>query len=125
MNPALLKKSRAGRNLTNTVRSYVKIEMPENLPAGSVITGGELTFQKQNYFKALGHNDIDILVYDCKDVADWSETTVCWNAQPFDNSRNGYLNNNAELIDSIPATSDLDSYSFDLTEAVKRWYILE
>ena len=44
--------------------------MPENLPAGSVITGGELTFQKQNYFKALGHNDIDILVYDCKDVAD-------------------------------------------------------
>ena len=91
------------------------------MPAGSVITGGELTFQKQNYFKALGHNDIDILVYDCKDVADWSETTVCWNAQPFDNSRNGYLNNNAELIDSIPATSDLDSYSFDLTEAVKRW----
>ena len=91
------------------------------MPAGSVITGGELTFQKQNYFKALGHNDIDILVYDCKDVADWSETTVCWNAQPFDNSRNGYLNNNAELIDSIPATSDLDSYSFDLTGAVKRW----
>lgn len=119
--PRAIKEIRAGRNLTNTVRSYVKIEMPENLPAGSVITGGELTFQKQNYFKALGHNDIDILVYDCKDVADWSETTVCWNAQPFDNSRNGYLNNNAELIDSIPATSDLDSYSFDLTEAVKRW----
>lgn len=119
--PRAIKEIRAGRNLTNTVRSYVKIEMPENLPAGSVITGGELTFQKQNYFKALGHNDIDILVYDCKDVADWSETTVCWNAQPFDNSRNGYLNNNAKLIDSIPATSDLDSYSFDLTEAVKRW----
>lgn len=119
--PRAIKEIRAGRNLTNTVRSYVKIEMPENLPAGSVITGGELTFQKQNYFKALGHNDIDILVYDCKDVADWSETTVCWTAQPFDNSRNGYLNNNAELIDSIPATSDLDSYSFDLTEAVKRW----
>lgn len=119
--PRAIKEIRAGRNLTNTVRSYVKIEMPENLPAGSVITGGELTFQKQNYFKALGHNDIDILVYDCKDVADWSETTVCWNAQPFDNSRNGYLNNNAELIDSISATSDLDSYSFDLTEAVKRW----
>lgn len=119
--PRAIKEIRAGRNLTNTVRSYVKIEMPENLPAGSVITGGELTFRKQNYFKALGHNDIDILVYDCKDVADWSETTVCWNAQPFDNSRNGYLNNNAELIDSIPATSDLDSYSFDLTEAVKRW----
>ena len=119
--PRAIKEIRAGRNLTNTVRSYVKIEMPENLPAGSVITGGELTFQKQNYFKALGHNDIDILVYDCKDVADWSETTVCWNAQPFDNSRNGYLNNNAELIDSIPATSDLDSYSFDLTESVKRW----
>lgn len=119
--PRAIKEIRAGRNLTNTVRSYVKIEMPENLPAVSVITGGELTFQKQNYFKALGHNDIDILVYDCKDVADWSETTVCWNAQPFDNSRNGYLNNNAELIDSIPATSDLDSYSFDLTEAVKRW----
>lgn len=119
--PRAIKEIRAVRNLTNTVRSYVKIEMPENLPAGSVITGGELTFRKQNYFKALGHNDIDILVYDCKDVADWSETTVCWNAQPFDNSRNGYLNNNAELIDSIPATSDLDSYSFDLTEAVKRW----
>ena len=119
--PRAIKEIRAGRNLTNTVRSYVKIELPENLPAGSVITGGELTLQKQNYFKALGHNDIDILVYDCKDVADWSETTVCWNAQPFDNSSNGYLNNNAELIDSIPATSDLDSYSFDLTGAVKRW----
>ena len=48
--PRAIKEIRAGRNLTNTVRSYVKIEMPENLPAGSVITGGELTFRKISTF---------------------------------------------------------------------------
>ena len=110
---------RAGRNLTNIVRSYIKLSMPTNLPTGYVLKHSTLTFKKQNYFKT--SKDIDVRAYDCKDAASWSTSSISWNNQPFSNSNNGYLNSNPELLSSVAAKSDLDSYSFSITKAVQRW----
>ena len=110
---------RAGRNLTNIVRSYIKLTLPTNLPIGYSVDSSTITFTKQNYFKV--SKDIDIRAYDCKDAASWSTSSISWNNQPFDNSNNGYLNSNPELLSSVAAKSDMDSYSFDITKAVQRW----
>lgn len=110
---------RAGRNLTNIVRSYIKLSMPTNLPTGYVLKHSTLTFKKQNYFKT--SKDIDVRAYDCKYAASWSTSSISWNNQPFSNSNNGYLNSNPELLSSVAAKSDLDSYSFSITKAVQRW----
>ena len=110
---------RAGRNLTNIVRSYIKLSMPTNLPTGYVLKHSTLTLKKQNYFKT--SKDIDVRAYDCKDAASWSTSSISWNNQPFSNSNNGYLNSNPELLSSVAAKSDLDSYSFSITKAVQRW----
>ena len=101
------------------MRSYIKLSMPTNLPTGYVLKHSTLTFKKQNYFKT--SNDIDVRAYDCKDAASWSTSSISWNNQPFDNSNNGYLNSNPELLSSVAAKSDLDSYSFSITKAVQRW----
>ncbi len=110
---------RAGRNLTNTVRSYIKLTLPTNLPIGYSLYYSTLVLKTQNYFKV--SKDIDIQAYDCKDAASWSTSSISWNNQPFDNSNNGYLNSDPELLSSVAAKSDMDSYSFDITKAVSRW----
>lgn len=110
---------RAGRNLTNIVRSYIKLTLPTNLPIGYSLYNSTLVLKKQNYFKV--SKDIDIRAYDCKNVASWSTSSISWNNQPFDNSNNGYLNSDPELLSSVAAKSDMDSYSFDITKAVSRW----
>lgn len=110
---------RAGRNLTNIVRSYIKLTLPTNLPIGYSLYYSTLVLKKQNYFKV--SKDIDIQAYDCKDAASWSTSSISWNNQPFDNSNNGYLNSDPELLSSVAAKSDMDSYSFDITKAVSRW----
>ena len=110
---------RAGRNLTNIVRSYIKLTLPTNLPIGYSVDSSTITFTKQNYFKV--SKDIDIRAYDCKDAASWSTSSISWNNQPFDNSNNGYLSSKPELLSSVAAKSDMDSYSFDITKAVQRW----
>lgn len=110
---------RAGRNLTNIVRSYIKLTLPTNLPIGYSLYNSTLVLKKQNYFKV--SKDIDIRAYDCKNVASWSTSSISWNNQPFDNSNNGYLNSDPELLSSVTAKSDMDSYSFDITKAVSRW----
>lgn len=110
---------RAGRNLTNIVRSYIKLTLPTNLPIGYSVDSSTITFTKQNYFKV--SKDIDVRAYDCKDAASWSTSSISWNNQPFDNSNNGYLSSKPELLSSVAAKSDMDSYSFDITKAVQRW----
>ncbi len=110
---------RAGRNLTNIVRSYIKLTLPTNLPIGYSVYSSTITFTKQNYFKV--SKNIDVRAYDCKDAASWSTSSISWNNQPFDNSNNGYLSSKPELLSSVAAKSDMDSYSFDITKAVKRW----
>ena len=110
---------RAGRNLTNIVRSYIKLTLPTNLPIGYSVDSSTITFTKQNYFKV--SKDIDVRAYDCKDAASWSTSSISWNNQPFDNTNNGYLHSKPELLSSVAAKSDMDSYSFDITKAVQRW----
>lgn len=110
---------RAGRNLTNIVRSYIKLTLPTNLPIGYSLYYSTLVLKKQNYFKV--SKDIDIRAYDCKDVASWSTSSISWNNQPFDNSNNGYLNSDPELLSSVAAKSDSEDYIFNITKAVSRW----
>lgn len=110
---------RAGRNLTNIVRSYIKLTLPTNLPIGYSLYNSTLVLKKQNYFKV--SKDIDIRAYDCKDAASWSTSSISWNNQPFDNSNNGYLNSDPELLSSVAAKSDSEDYIFNITKAVSRW----
>lgn len=110
---------RAGRNLTNIVRSYIKLTLPTNLPIGYSLYNSTLVLKKQNYFKV--SKDIDIRAYDCKNVASWSTSSISWNNQPFDNSNNGYLNSDPELLSSVAAKSDSEDYIFNITKAVSRW----
>ena len=110
---------RAGRNLTNIVRSYIKLTLPTNLPIGYSLYNSTLVLKKQNYFKV--SKDIDIRAYDCKNAASWSTSSISWNNQPFDNSNNGYLNSDPELLSSVAAKSDSEDYIFNITKAVSRW----
>ena len=110
---------RAGRNLTNIVRSYIKLTLPTNLPIGYSLYNSTLVLKKQNYFKV--SKDIDIRAFDCKDAASWSTSSISWNNQPFDNSNNGYLNSDPELLSSVAAKSDSEDYIFNITKAVSRW----
>ncbi len=110
---------RAGRNLTNIVRSYIKLTLPSNLPIGYSLYNSTLVLRKQNYFKV--SEDIEVRAYDCKDAAAWSTSSISWNNQPFNNSNNGYLNSNPELLSSVAASSGLSSYTFNITGAVQRW----
>lgn len=110
---------RAGRNLTNIVRSYIKLTLPTNLPIGYSLYNSTLVLKKQNYFKV--SKDIDIRAYDCKDASSWSTSSISWNNQPFDNSNNGYLHSNPELLSSVAAKSDSEDYIFNITKAVSRW----
>ena len=110
---------RAGRNLTNTVRSYIKLTLPTNLPIGYSLYNSTLVLKKQNYFKV--SKDIDVRAYDCKDASSWSTSSISWNNQPFDNSNNGYLHSNPELLSSVAAKSDSEDYIFNITKAVSRW----
>lgn len=110
---------RAGRNLTNIVRSYIKLTLPTNLPIGYSLYNSTLVLKKQNYFKV--SKDIDVRAYDCKDASSWSTSSISWNNQPFDNSNNGYLNSDPELLSSVAAKSDSEDYIFNITKAVSRW----
>lgn len=110
---------RAGRNLTNIVRSYIKLTLPTNLPIGYSLYNSTLVLKKQNYFKV--SKDIDVRAYDCKDAYSWSTSSISWNNQPFDNSNNGYLHSNPELLSSVAAKSDSEDYIFNITKAVSRW----
>ena len=117
--PRLNGEIRAGRNLTNIVRSYIKLTLPSNLPIGYSLYNSTLVLRKQNYFKV--SEDIEVRAYDCKDAAAWSTSSISWNNQPFNNSNNGYLNSNPELLSSVAAKSDSENYIFNITKAVSRW----
>lgn len=101
------------------MRSYIKLTLPTNLPIGYSLYNSTLVLKKQNYFKV--SKDIDIRAYDCKNVASWSTSSISWNNQPFDNSNNGYLNSDPELLSSVAAKSDSEDYIFNITKAVSRW----
>lgn len=119
--PRVKKEIRVGRNLTNITRTYVKITLP-TIPTASVITDANFTLTKDYFYREMFEDDIDIKVYDCRNVAEWTPDTVTWNNQPFGNSANSYRSKGAECLDYIFASGSKTKYVFDITSAVQRWY---
>lgn len=114
------KELRVGRNLTNLTRTYMKIKMPVNISAQSVIQEATLKLKKASYFQALGQSNVNINVYDFKSNS-WSFDSLEWNSQPYGNGDNVFRSHGDDLLDSVPATKETETYSFDILNAVKRW----
>lgn len=114
------KELRVGRNLTNLTRTYMKIKMPVNISAQSVIQEATLKLKKASYFQALGQSNVNINVYDFKSNS-WSFDSLEWNSQPYGNGDNAFRSHGDDLLDSVPATKETEIYSFDILNAVKRW----
>lgn len=112
---------RVGRNLTNLTRTYMKFELPTNIPTGSYIYGAILELTQDNYYQAPLANDVSIRAYDLYNVNSWSPNNVTWNNQPISNSNNGYNNTNAVFLSYITAESNRPTYQFAITEAARRW----
>lgn len=119
--PRIKKELRVGTNLTNTTRTYLKISMPTNISEGSIIEIATLNLTKDYYFKALGHDDIHIQVYDlCRGIG-WDSDTISWNNQPYGMETNVYHHYSEDMLDSKLASKDTSVYSFNITKAVQRW----
>ncbi len=112
---------RVGRNLTNLTRTYMKFELPSNIPTGSYVNGAILELTQDNYYQAPLANDVSIRAYDLYNVGSWNPNNVTWNNQPVSNSNNGYNNTNAVLLSYITAESNRPTYQFAITEAARRW----
>lgn len=119
--PRVKKELRVGRNLTNLTRTYIKPTMPTNIPTGSYIDEAYLSLKQNNYYSALGAEEIDIKAFDCCNVDYWSPDSISWKEQPVDNSNNGYENSNLMWLSSVQASPDTDTYLFNIKEAVARW----
>lgn len=114
------KELRVGRNLTNLTRTYMKIKMPANIPKKSFIQSAFLLLQNDSYFQAIGQSDVNINAYDFKND-DWSFDSLEWNNQPYGNGDNVFRSHDDDLLDSVPATKETRTYSFNVLNAVKRW----
>ena len=114
------KELRVGRNLTNLTRTYIKIKMPANIPKKSFIQSAFLLLQNDSYFQAIGQSDVNINAYDFKND-DWSFDSLEWNNQPYGNGDNVFRSHDDDLLDSVPATKETRTYSFNVLNAVKRW----
>lgn len=114
------KEMRVGRNLTNLTRTYMKIKMPVNISAQSVIQEATLKLKKASYFQALGQSNVNINVYDFKSNS-WSFDSLEWNSQPYGNGDNAFRSHGDDLLDSVPANKQTETYSFNILNAVKRW----
>ncbi len=114
------KELRVGRNLTNLTRTYIKPTIPNNISTDNYINSAYLRLTKSYYYQAPFADDISIRAYDCYDVDSWNVTNVTWENQPYNNADNGYSSGHSYLS-SISADSGKILYSFQITEAVKRW----
>lgn len=115
------KELRVGRNLTNLARTYVKLDLPANIPSAGLITSASLTFKQRSYYRYPSDSMVNIRVYDC-DHTNQSFSSIDWNHQPFNTANNGYTGSNATLVDQQAAGSDENSYTFNITTALTRWY---
>lgn len=112
---------RVGRNLANLTRTYIKISEPQKIALGSHITDAKLTLSVDYYFQAIDEEEIEIYIYDCYNLPNWTATSVTWNNQPFGNTDNSHNNYSSDRLDSLNAAEDKDVYNFNITEAVRRW----
>lgn len=111
---------RVGRNLANITRTYIKPTLPSNIPAGSYINNAYLTLTKDSYYQLPLENNISVRAYDCYDVKSWNPTGITWENQPYSKSNNGYSSGHT-CLSSVAATSSKTTYTFSITDAVKRW----
>lgn len=111
---------RAGRNLANLTRSYIKMTLPNNIPTGSVVTSASLKLYQDFYYSAPFASNVTLRAYDCYGVSTWNSSNISWNNQPFNNANNGYVGNGV-LLDTKTASNSVSSYTFNITSAVKRW----
>ncbi len=113
---------RVGRNLTNVTRTYIKPELPTNIPVGSRINSAVLRLYKDSYYQAPSGDYISVYVYDCSDVAVWEPDEITWNNQPYNNSNNGYLSTNgAARLSEERVFAAKNEYDFDIRFAVQQW----
>lgn len=116
------KELRVGRNLTNLTRTYMKIKMPVNISAQSVIQEATLKLKKASYFQALGQSDVNINAYlFCRGKISWDFDTLEWGNQPYGYANNTFRWYDDDMLDSVPANKQTETYSFDILNAVKRW----
>ena len=116
------KELRVGRNLTNLTRTYMKIKMPVNISAQSVIQEATLKLKKASYFQALGQSDVNINAYlFCRGKISWDFDTLEWGNQPYGYANNTFRWYDDDLLDSVPANKQTETYSFNILNAVKRW----
>lgn len=106
---------RVGTNLTNTTRTYIKMNLPTNIPRGSEVTSASLTLKKDAFFQAWLQDDIKIYAYDGKDANAWSPTNITWNNQP------NFSFDHPHTLDKIDANKDKTTYTFNILDAVSRW----
>lgn len=111
---------RVGRNLANLTRTYIKPTLPSNIPTGSYINSSYLTLIKDYYYQLPLENNISVRAYDCYDVGAWNPTNITWENQPYSKSNNGYSSGHSYLS-SVEATSGRSTYTFGITDAVRRW----
>ncbi len=120
--PRLTDELRVGRNLTNVARTYIKPELPTNIPLGSKVSAALLELYKDTYYQAPSGNNISVYAYDCCNVATWDSEEISWNNQPFNNSDNGYQSTNgAVYLSEKSANASTLIYSFNIKAAVQRW----
>lgn len=116
------KELRVGRNLTNLTRTYMKIKMPVNISAQSVIQEATLKLKKASYFQALGQSNVNINAYlFCRGKISWDFDTLEWGNQPYGYANNTFRWYDDDLLDSVPANKQTETYSFNILNAVKRW----
>lgn len=120
--PRINNELRVGRNLTNVTRTYIKPELPVNIPLGSKIDSATLSLYKNSYYQAPSANEISVYVFDCSNVANWEPDMISWNNQPFNNSNNGYQSVNwAGYLSEENVYSSKSDYDFDIRYAVQQW----
>lgn len=116
------KELRVGRNLTNLTRTYMKIKMPVNISAQSVIQEATLKLKKASYFQALGQSNVNINAYlFCRGKISWDFDTLEWGNQPYGYANNTFRWYDDDMLDSVPANKQTETYSFNILNAVKRW----
>lgn len=116
------KELRVGRNLTNLTRTYMKIKMPVNISAQSVIQEATLKLKKASYFQALGQSDVNINAYlFCRGKISWDFDTLEWGNQPYGYANNTFRWYDDDMLDSVPANKQTETYSFNILNGVKRW----
>ncbi len=108
---------RAGRNLANLTRTYLKPDIP-SLPTGAVIDNTQLILQKKTFFNVTSADSMQIKIFDCYGMPSWDPETITWNNQPYSQNNNGYTGTPLSIC---TVDSGTEACAFNITSAAERW----